>query len=262
MAESSTEDILTFTDVVVEFGDETIYDGLNFSVKPGEFLCILGPSGCGKSTSLRLMGNLLEAQGGDVSIEGLPPELGWNKLAYVFQSPRLVPWRSAFGNVLLGMELRFEKQAKSEREETARRLLTMVGLQNDMEKFPAMLSGGERQRVAIARALSVDPDIILMDEPFSALDLNTRWRMRSEIIRIWKETQKTVIFVTHDVDEALVLADRILLLSNKPTKALETIVLDQPRPRNIEESESLSQQKSKLISLFRQLEQQGEVETA
>lgn len=262
MAESSTEDILTFTDVVVEFGDETIYDGLNFSVKPGEFLCILGPSGCGKSTSLRLMGNLLEAQGGDVSIEGLPPELGWNKLAYVFQSPRLVPWRSALGNVLLGMELRFEKQAKSEREETARRLLTMVGLQNDMEKFPAMLSGGERQRVAIARALSVDPDIILMDEPFSALDLNTRWRMRSEIIRIWKETQKTVIFVTHDVDEALVLADRILLLSNKPTKALETIVLDQPRPRNIEESESLSQQKSKLISLFRQLEQQGELETA
>ena len=103
MVESSTEDILTFTDVVVEFGDETIYDKLSFSVKPGEFLCILGPSGCGKSTSLRLMGNLLEAQGGDVSIEGLPPELGWNKLAYVFQSPRLVPWRSALGYVLLGM---------------------------------------------------------------------------------------------------------------------------------------------------------------
>lgn len=262
MMESSTEDILTFSDVVVEFSDETIYDGLSFSVKPGEFLCILGPSGCGKSTSLRLMGNLLEAQGGEVSIEGLPPELGWNKLAYVFQSPRLVPWRSALGNVLLGMELRFEKQTKSEREETARRLLNMVGLQNDMEKYPAMLSGGERQRVAIARALSVDPDIILMDEPFSALDLNTRWRMRSEIIRIWRETQKTVIFVTHDVDEALVLADRILLLSNKPTKALETIVLDQPRPRNIEESESLSREKSKLISLFRQLEQQGELETA
>ena len=253
--ENSPEEILTFTDVVLKFGNETIYDGLSFSVKLGEFLCILGPSGCGKSTSLRLMGNLLEAQSGDVSIEGLPPELGWNKLAYVFQSPRLVPWRSAIGNVLLGMELRFEKQSKAEREETARRLLNMVGLQNDMGKFPAMLSGGERQRVAIARALSVD-------EPFSALDLNTRWRMRSEIIRIWKETQKTVIFVTHDVDEALVLADRILLLSNKPTKALETIVLTQPRPREIERSESLSQQKEKLISLFRQLEQQVEFETA
>ena len=135
MGENPTENIAAFTDVIVEFGDETIYDGLSFTVKRGEFLCILGPSGCGKSTSLRLMGNLLEAQGGEVSIEGLPPERGWNKLAYVFQSPRLVPWRSALGNVLLGMELRFEKQSKGEREETARRLLNMVGLLNDMDKY-------------------------------------------------------------------------------------------------------------------------------
>ena len=254
-------DILIFDDVLLKFGEETIYDGLNFTVKKGEFLCILGPSGCGKSTSLRLMGNLLEADGGNVSIEGLPPEHGWNKLAYVFQSPRLVPWRSALGNVLLGMELRFEKLAKSVMGETANRLLDMVGLQNDKDKYPGMLSGGERQRVSIARALSVDPDIILMDEPFSALDLNTRWRMRSEIIRIWQETGKTVIFVTHDIDEALVLADRVLLLSNKPTKALETLTLKQPRPRQIEQSQSLTQQKNYLISLFRKLEQPDELET-
>jgi len=254
-------DILIFDDVLLKFGEETIYDGLNFTVKKGEFLCILGPSGCGKSTSLRLMGNLLEADGGNVSIEGLPPEHGWDKLAYVFQSPRLVPWRSALGNVLLGMELRFEKLAKSVMGETANRLLDMVGLQNDKDKYPGMLSGGERQRVSIARALSVDPDIILMDEPFSALDLNTRWRMRSEIIRIWQETGKTVIFVTHDIDEALVLADRVLLLSNKPTKALETLTLEQPRPRQIEQSKSLTQQKNYLISLFRKLEQPDELET-
>ena len=254
-------DILIFDDVLLKFGEETIYDGLNFTVKKGEFLCILGPSGCGKSTSLRLMGNLLEADGGNVSIEGLPPEHGWNKLAYVFQSPRLVPWCSALGNVLLGMELRFEKLAKSVMGETANRLLDMVGLQNDKDKYPGMLSGGERQRVSIARALSVDPDIILMDEPFSALDLNTRWRMRSEIIRIWQETGKTVIFVTHDIDEALVLADRVLLLSNKPTKALETLTLEQPRPRQIEQSKSLTQQKNYLISLFRKLEQPDELET-
>jgi NitT/TauT family transport system ATP-binding protein len=262
LSENSTEDILIFKDVLLKFGTEKIYDGLSFTVKKGEFLCILGPSGCGKSTSLRLMGNLLEAQGGEVSIEGLPPERGWNKLAYVFQSPRLVPWRSALGNVLLGMELRFEKLAKSAMAETANRLLDMCGLQNDKDKYPAMLSGGERQRVSIARALSVDPDIILMDEPFSALDLNTRWRMRSEIVRIWQESGKTVIFVTHDIDEALVLADRILLLSNKPTIALETISLDQPRPRQIEQSESLSEQKDYLISLFRNLEQESELETA
>jgi|TARA_B100002003_G_scaffold251189_1_gene293559 NitT/TauT family transport system ATP-binding protein len=254
-------DILSFEDVLVRFGAEKIYDGLSFDVKKGEFLCILGPSGCGKSTSLRLMGNLLEAQGGEVSIAGLPPERGWDKLAYIFQSPRLVPWRTALDNVLLGMELRFEKRSTAMKERGIS-LLNMVGLQNDMDKYPAMLSGGERQRVSIARALSVDPDIILMDEPFSALDLNTRRRMRSEIIRIWQETGKTVIFVTHDIDEALVLADRILLLSNKPTRALETITLDQPRPRVIEKTENLSRQKEHLISLFRTLEEQDKLEYA
>ena len=257
-----SDDILKFKDVVVRFKSETIYDGLSFSVSRGEFLCILGPSGCGKSTSLRLMGNLLQTQGGEVSVTGLPPEQGWDKLAYVFQSPRLVPWRTAKGNVELGMELRFGSRAKGELRTTAERLLTMVGLHKDMDKYPSMLSGGERQRVAIARALSVEPEIILMDEPFSALDLNTRRRMRSEIIRIWQETGKTVIFVTHDIEEALVLADRILLLSNKPTRALETITLEEPRPRQIDETPSLAAQKQHLISLFRQLEVDFEPEPA
>jgi NitT/TauT family transport system ATP-binding protein len=255
-----SEEILKFEDVVVRFQSEAVYDGLSFSASRGEFLCILGPSGCGKSTSLRLMGNLLEAQGGRVTVTGQPPEQGWDKLAYIFQSPRLVPWRSARGNVELGMELRFGKRSKAQQRATAERLLTVVGLHRDMDKYPAMLSGGERQRVAIARALSVDPEIILMDEPFSALDLNTRRRMRSEIIRIWQETRKTVIFVTHDIEEALVLADRILLLSNKPTHALETITLDEPRPRNIDDTPSLARQKQHLISLFRQLEENYEPE--
>jgi NitT/TauT family transport system ATP-binding protein len=256
------EEVLTFKDVVVRFNAETIYDGLSFSVEKGEFLCILGPSGCGKSTSLRLMGNLLAAQGGDVSVMGLAPEEGWDKLAYVFQSPRLVPWRTARGNVELGMELRFGNRQKAEMRATAERLLTMVGLHKDMDKYPAMLSGGERQRVAIARALSVEPEIILMDEPFSALDPNTRQRMREEIIRIWRETGKTVIFVTHDVEEALVLADRILMLSNKPTHALETIALMEPRPRSIDETPSLAGRKQHLISLFRQLEEGFEPQDA
>ena len=193
MSGNGSEDIVIFDDVRLQFGDEIIYDHFSFTAKKGEFLCILGPSGCGKSTSLRLMGNLIKAERGSVSIEGLPPEQAWKKLAYVFQSPRLVPWRTAIGNVLLGMELRFEKFPKHSMQKTATDLLKLVGLQQDMDKFPAMLSGGERQRVAIARALSVDPDVILMDEPFSALDINTRWRMRAEIIRIWQETQKTVI---------------------------------------------------------------------
>lgn len=254
---TTAPDILRFDEVLTRFGDETIYDGLTFSVREGEFLCILGPSGCGKSTSLRLMGDLLDIQGGTIRVDGQTPKEAWAKLAYVFQSPRLVPWRTALGNVMLGMELRFDNLPKSRREEIAREHLALVGLQRDMKKFPSMLSGGERQRVSIARALSVDPRIILMDEPFSALDLNTRRRMREEIVRIWQETGKTVIFVTHDIEEALVLADRILLLSNKPTKVLELIELDEARPRAIDETPSLRKQKEHLIELFRTLESDG-----
>ncbi len=250
--------ILEFRDVTVTFGDETIYDRLSFSVRAGEFLCILGPSGCGKSTSLRLMGDLLQADSGDVSIAGAPPAQGWNKLAYVFQSPRLAPWRNAIGNVMLAMELRFDAKPKAQMLDSARRLLALVGLGKDMDKYPAMLSGGERQRVAIARALSVDPDIILMDEPFSALDMNTRLRMRAEIVRIWQETGKTVIFVTHDIEEALVLGDRILLLSNKPTRTMEILDISEPRPRDISASPALQAKKDHLVALFQQLEQQPE----
>lgn len=255
--QAMNDKILDFQDVTVRFGAETIYDRLTFSVRRGEFLCILGPSGCGKSTSLRLMGDLLQAESGTVSIEGLPPAEGWSKLAYIFQSPRLAPWRTALGNVTLGMELRFDKPDKAAMEAKARELLNLVGLQRDMDKYPAMLSGGEQQRVAIARALSVDPDIILMDEPFSALDLNTRHRMRAEIERIWQETGKTVIFVTHDIEEALVLGDRVLLLSNKPTRTMEVLDVTENRPRVISDSTTLTAQKDHLVGLFRTLERQG-----
>ena len=130
----------------------------------------------------------------------------------------------------------------------------MVGLKDDMAKYPSMLSGGERQRVAIARALAVDPKIILMDEPFAALDLNTRERLREELIDIWGKTKKTIVFVTHDIDEALILADRIILLSDKPTRVLETIKINEKRPRTIEESDSLRSNRSHLTELFKKLE--------
>ena len=143
----------------------------------------------------------------------------------MFQSPRLVPWRTALDNVLLGTELRFGAGDKERRRARASELLSLVGLAGDARKYPSMLSGGERQRVAIARALAVDPKIVLMDEPFSALDPNMRGRMRVEMERIWLETGKTVVFVTHDIDEALQLADRTVVLSNKPTRVLEIIEL-------------------------------------
>lgn len=245
----ATDSIITFENVSVAFGGEQIYDQLNFDIRRGEFVCILGPSGCGKSTSLRLIGGLLNVNTGRVLVDGRAPADAWPDIAFVFQSPRLVPWRTALDNVVLGTQLRFGAGESKQRKDRARQLLGMVGLAADARKYPSMLSGGERQRVAIARALSVDPKIVLMDEPFSALDPNMRARMRAEIERIWLETGKTVVFVTHDIDEALQLADRIIVLSDKPTRVLEIIELRSPRPRSLG-NQDLNTHRQKLVRLF------------
>ena len=244
---------ITFENVELSLGGERIYDGVDFHVADREFVCLLGPSGCGKSTSLRIIGDLLAPEGGRVEVNGKPPAESWPEIAFVFQSPRLAPWRNVLANVLLGVELRFGKGEARARTEKARALLQLVGLSTSGAKYPLMLSGGERQRVAIARALAVDPSIVLMDEPVSALDPNTRRRMRAEIERIWQETRKTILFVTHDIEEALVLADRIVLMSNKPTKVLDTIAVTAPRPRSLADPE-LVRLRDRLDALFRTLE--------
>ena len=245
---------IVFDQVGLALGGESIYDQISFEVKQGEFVCLLGPSGCGKSTSLRLIGDLLAAQSGAVRVNGQAPAQAWDKVAFVFQSPRLAPWRNALANVLLGVELRMGRDEARRRESRARELLAMVGLADAAHKYPSMLSGGERQRVAIARALAVDPEIVLMDEPFSALDPNTRRRLRAEIERIWQHTGRTVLFVTHDIEEAIVLADRIVLLSNKPTRVLESIPVNAPRPRRVAGSPDLDALKDRLQRLFQSLE--------
>ncbi len=247
-------DAIAFEGVRLKFGGETLYDGLDFTVGRGEFVCLLGPSGCGKSTSLRLIGDLLEPDSGTVRVDGRAPRDAWSEVAFVFQSPRLAPWRDALRNVMLGAELRFGRAEARRREPAARALLAMVGLADAAGKYPSMLSGGERQRVAIARALAVEPSIVLMDEPFSALDPNTRRRLRAEIERIWQHTGRTVLFVTHDIDEALTLADRIVLLSNKPTRVLETIAVDAARPRRLADDPRLAALREHLNRLFASLE--------
>jgi NitT/TauT family transport system ATP-binding protein len=251
-----TDPIIAFENVGVALGEEQIYDRLSFDVRRGEFVCILGPSGCGKSTSLRIIGGLLDITSGQVTVDGRAPHDAWPDIAFVFQSPRLVPWRTALDNVLLGTELRFGAGDREQRRARATELLTLVGLAGDTRKYPSMLSGGERQRVAIARALAVDPQIVLMDEPFSALDPNMRGRMRTEMERIWLETAKTVVFVTHDIDEALQLADRTVVLSNKPTRVLEIIELKTARPRALGDRD-LDTHRQKLVKLFRSLEATG-----
>jgi NitT/TauT family transport system ATP-binding protein len=251
---TSESSIIVFDNVGVSFGQEQIFDRLSFEVRRGEFVCILGPSGCGKSTSLRMIGGLLDISSGRITVDGRAPRDAWPEIAFVFQSPRLVPWRTALENVMLGSELRFGSGGAKERKARAGELLGLVGLAGDSGKYPSMLSGGERQRVAIARALAVDPKIVLMDEPFSALDPNMRARMRGEMERIWSETGKTVVFVTHDIDEALQLADRTVVLSNKPTRVLETVEVKTPRPRAAS-GRDLDAPREKLVRLFRSIEQ-------
>lgn len=250
---------IEFLDVRTVLGGRVILDGVSFTVRQGEFLCLLGPSGSGKSTTLRIIGGLLRNTSGTVRILGAPPEEGWRRLAYVFQSPRLVPWRTALENVVLGMELRHDDGDRAEMETRARHYLAMVGLAADAGKYPGQLSGGERQRVALARALAVEPEVVLMDEPLSALDINTRERLRDEVIQVWRSTGKTILFVTHDLDEALYLADRVIIISDKPTRVLRTIELPLPRPRDLFGDPEIARIRTEMRELFRDMKGMGEV---
>jgi NitT/TauT family transport system ATP-binding protein len=246
----TTSPLIQFRDLGLSFGSEQVYAGLDLEIREGELLCLLGPSGCGKSTALRVLAGLLNFDSGSVTIDGATPNERWRDMAFVFQNARLLPWRTAKENVSLSMELREIGLDRAQREQRADDLLKLVGLEADGHKYPRMLSGGERQRVSLARALAVEPRIILMDEPFSALDPNTRLRMRRELIDIWQRTKKTIVFVTHDVDEALDLADRIVLLSPKPTRVIDTLTITEIRPRMLRANPVLMQQRDRILARF------------
>ena len=208
---------------------EALHD-INLDIKENEFICFIGPSGCGKTTLLRVIAGLEEPSSGEIRLEGQTimgpgPERGM-----VFQEYSLFPWRTVLDNVAFGLELK--GIPKDERYRKARQYLKMVELERFEERYPHELSGGMKQRVAIARALVNEPKALLMDEPFGALDAQTRNLMQSELLRIWEEEKKTVVFVTHSVDEAIYLADRIVIMSARPGKIKDVIKIDLPRPRN------------------------------
>ena len=214
---------------------------VSFNVKEGEFLSIIGPSGCGKTTLLRIIGGLLKQTEGEVIFKkGTVTELHKNS-GFVFQDPTLLPWRKVFGNILLPLEVA-KKDLGAEEEKKVKDLLAMVDLTGFENSYPNELSGGMKQRVAIARALAQDPLVLLMDEPFGALDEITRGRMNFELLRIWKETGKTVIFVTHSIPEAVLLSGRIVILSERPgtVKEVLDIKLKRERDMSIIETEEFS----------------------
>lgn len=205
-------------------------DGIDLSIRQGEFLTIIGPSGCGKTTLLRVIASLTEPDEGEVIVEGERVTDPGIKRAMVFQTFGLFPWKTVLDNVTFPLTVR--KFPAEKARDIAMTHIRRVGLEKFTDAYPHQLSGGMQQRVGIARALSTGADILLMDEPFGAIDAQTREFMQEELMRIWQEEQKTVIFITHDLDEAVLLADRVLLMSRGPGRVREIIPVDLPRPRS------------------------------
>ena len=213
-----------------------VLDGIDITIRPREVVALIGPNGCGKSTLLRVLGGLIPADAGSVTIDGDPVTGPDPRVGLVFQEPRLLAWRSAEDNVRFPMELGgWSKARQGERAET---LLGLVGLREFASARPATLSGGTRQRVAIARALALEPSVLLLDEPFSALDALTRERFNAELLRLWDRTGTTIVLVTHSIPEAVFLADRVFVLSPRPGRIVAEIPVDLPRPRRITDMDS------------------------
>ena len=230
-------------DLGVTFKDNSGNDvkaltGVNLDIYKGEFISLLGPSGCGKTTLLRSIADLQEPTDGTIKISGMTPkELRLQqKLGFVFQQPVLFDWRTVKKNVELPLEIMY--QSKADRSKRADEMLEMVGLKGFASHFPKQLSGGMQQRVNIARAFGIRPEILLMDEPFSALDEFTKEKLYEDLLRIWRQTNKTIIFVTHNIQEAVFLSDRICVLSPHPGRLSEIVDVDLPRPRTLDMKET------------------------
>jgi len=203
---------------------------ITLEIRDTEFICLLGPSGCGKTTLLRIIGGLDQPSSGQVILDNQVITRPNPRMAMIFQEYSLYPWRNVLDNTAFGLEI--NGMSREERYAVAKRYLDLVGLTEFSQSYPYELSGGMRQRVAVVRALAVEPAVLLMDEPFGALDAQTRNKLQHDLVDIWEKTKKTILFVTHSVDEAVFLADRIIVLSPRPGRICENIPIEQPRPRD------------------------------
>jgi NitT/TauT family transport system ATP-binding protein len=207
----------------------SVLDDISLEVAEGEFVCLLGPSGCGKSTILNVMAGFISPTRGEVRIDGEPVTGPDPRRIFVFQERGVFPWLTVEGNIGFGLW----NLPSDERRQRIAHYVTLVGLQGFEKAYPRELSGGMKQRVEVARALAVNPDMLFLDEPFGALDSITRLIMRGELLRIWEAERKTIIFVTHDIDEAVQLADRVIVMSARPAKIQRIVDIDMPHPRDI-----------------------------
>ncbi|RLI50908.1 MAG: nitrate ABC transporter ATP-binding protein [Candidatus Thorarchaeota archaeon] len=231
-----------------ENGDTLVLDGISFDVHEGEFLSILGPSGCGKTTLLKIIAGLLEADSGEVLIDGEEVGLGHSRVGYVFQQESLFPWRTVRQNIEFGLEIR--GVPPEERRRLSDRMIDLIKMRGLEDHLPHEISGGQARKTEMARSLITEPDILVSDEGLSNLDAQTRNYLQEEFLRIWQETGSTVIFVSHNVDEAVFMSDRILILSNVPARIIGEYVVDLPRPR-VRASTGCLQYRAKILDVLR-----------
>ena len=231
MDEKQTRNKVEVRNLTKRFGDLTVLDGINFNIKEGELLAIVGPTGCGKTTFLNTLSKLMPTTEGNIYINGEEADPKKHNLAYVFQEPTCLPWRTVRENVAYGMEVK--GVGKEEREARATKIMDLVRLTSCADLYPNQVSASMMQRIAVSRAFAVNPDLLLMDEPYGQLDVKLRFYLEDELVNIWRKLNSTVLFVTHNIEEAVYVAERILVLTNKPTKIKAEIPVDLPRPRDL-----------------------------
>lgn len=217
------------------FGDLHVLDDVSFNIRKGEFLCVVGPTGCGKTTFLNMLTRIYTPTSGELYIDGEPADPKKHNLAVVFQEPSSMPWLTVEKNLRFGLEIK--KLPKDEIDRRVENIINLLGLQEFRDRYPHQLSVSTAQRIIIGRAFAMQPDLLLMDEPYGQMDIKLRFYLEDEVIRLWKEMGTTVVFITHNIEEAVYLAERVLILTNKPAKIKEEVVVDLPRPRNVTDPE-------------------------
>lgn len=213
------------------FGDLLVLDDMSFNIRKGEFVCVVGPTGCGKSTFLNCLTRIHMPSEGDLFIDGVPANPQKHNISFVFQEPSALPWLTVEDNIAYGLKIK--RLPKNEIDARVNQILDLMGLQEFRKAYPGELSVSAEQRIIIGRSFAMKPDLLLMDEPYGQMDVKMRFYLEDEVIRLWKELGSTVIFITHNIEEAVYLAEKVMILTNKPAKIKEEVMIDLPRPRDI-----------------------------